>query len=313
MSESGPETKAEAMPAEAMEFGAAWAASMTDVFSQIAGAPIAMECMDAAPPEALPPAASDLHMIAVFAGSLRGEMSLRMPQSTALALAQAMLSEERNNSAEFKPEHKDATEELMRQVAGHVTTAMKSRWGDLQLHVQPAPPPAWAAGAVGWVASGSGAPISAWMEWQLSAALSAQLRALHASAAPVTESIPVEENNLRAQNAGASMPSSGSLDLFMDIELDVTLRFGGRRMLLREILELSAGSVVELDREVQSPVDLLLDGKLIARGEVVVVDGNYGLRIAEVASAEISGSLMSGVARSADHGADHSAAHGAEA
>jgi len=53
-------------------------------------------------------------------------------------------------------------------------------------------------------------------------------------------------------------------------------------MLLREIMELDAGSVVELDRQVQEPVDLLLAGRLIARGEVVVVNGNYGLRVLEI-------------------------------
>ena len=68
----------------------------------------------------------------------------------------------------------------------------------------------------------------------------------------------------------------------MNIELDVTLRFGGRNILLREILELGAGSVLELDREIQDAADLLLDGKLIARGEVVVVHGNFGLRVTEV-------------------------------
>jgi flagellar motor switch protein FliN/FliY len=50
----------------------------------------------------------------------------------------------------------------------------------------------------------------------------------------------------------------------------------------KDILDLCAGSVVELDQQVQEPVDLLLDGKVIARGEVVVVDGNYGLRVNEV-------------------------------
>jgi flagellar motor switch protein FliN/FliY len=53
---------------------------------------------------------------------------------------------------------------------------------------------------------------------------------------------------------------------------------------LKEILELGPGSVLELDREVQDPADLCLDGKLIARGEVVVVDGNFGLRVAEIFS-----------------------------
>ena len=70
----------------------------------------------------------------------------------------------------------------------------------------------------------------------------------------------------------------------MDAELDVTLRFGKKSMLLREIMELDAGAVVELDRRVQEPVDLLLAGRLIARGEVVVVNGNYGLRVLEIVS-----------------------------
>jgi flagellar motor switch protein FliN/FliY len=68
----------------------------------------------------------------------------------------------------------------------------------------------------------------------------------------------------------------------MDVGLDVKLRFGTRRMLLREILALSAGVVVELDNALHSPVDLLLDGRLIAQGDVVVVDGKYGLRITGV-------------------------------
>ena len=81
---------------------------------------------------------------------------------------------------------------------------------------------------------------------------------------------------------GSVDAGEGNLDLLLDVELEVTLRFGERIMLLRDILELGEGSVVELDRQVEEPVDLLLDGKLIARGEVVVVDGNYGLRIQEM-------------------------------
>ena len=67
--------------------------------------------------------------------------------------------------------------------------------------------------------------------------------------------------------------------------LDVKLRFGTRRMLLRDVLALSAGIVVELDNQVRSPVDLLLDGRIIAQGEVVVVDGKYGLRVTDIPDA----------------------------
>jgi flagellar motor switch protein FliN len=73
-----------------------------------------------------------------------------------------------------------------------------------------------------------------------------------------------------------------NLQLVMDVELIVTLRFGQRQLALREVLELTSGSVIELDRQVEEPVELLLEGKVIARGEAVVIDGNYGLRVTEV-------------------------------
>ena len=73
-----------------------------------------------------------------------------------------------------------------------------------------------------------------------------------------------------------------NLKLVMDVELNVSLLFGRRQLPLRDVLDLSNGSVVELDRMVDDPVELLLDGKVIARGEAVIVDGNYGLRVTEI-------------------------------
>ncbi|HEY0759305.1 MAG TPA: flagellar motor switch protein FliN [Acidisarcina sp.] len=78
------------------------------------------------------------------------------------------------------------------------------------------------------------------------------------------------------------LETAANLKLVMDVELNVTLRFGQRRLSLREVLDLSSGSVIELDRQVDEPVELLLDGKVIARGEAVVIDGFYGLRVTEV-------------------------------
>lgn len=73
-----------------------------------------------------------------------------------------------------------------------------------------------------------------------------------------------------------------NLDLLLEIPLAVTLRFGERRMPLREILHLSSGAVLELDRQADEPVELCLDDRVIARGQVVVVDGCYGLRVTQI-------------------------------
>lgn len=73
-----------------------------------------------------------------------------------------------------------------------------------------------------------------------------------------------------------------NLDLVMDVALSVSLRFGRRQLPLREVLELTSGSVVELDRQVDEPVELVLDGRVVARGEAVIIDGNYGMRITQI-------------------------------
>jgi flagellar motor switch protein FliN/FliY len=75
---------------------------------------------------------------------------------------------------------------------------------------------------------------------------------------------------------------AANLDLVMDVELNVTLRFGQRQLALREVLELTSGSVVELDRQVDEPIELILDGRVVARGEAVIIDGNYGMRVTQV-------------------------------
>lgn len=77
---------------------------------------------------------------------------------------------------------------------------------------------------------------------------------------------------------------SPGVELLLDIELEAALRFGCREMPLAEILKLGPGDVVQLDRHVADPVDLIVGDKIVARGEVVLVNGNFGLRVTEVSA-----------------------------
>jgi flagellar motor switch protein FliN/FliY len=79
-------------------------------------------------------------------------------------------------------------------------------------------------------------------------------------------------------------PARGGLDMLHDVEMEVSAELGRTRMSVRELLSLSPGAIVELDRAAGSPADLLVNGRLIARGEVVVVDENFGIRITEIVS-----------------------------
>ena len=87
-----------------------------------------------------------------------------------------------------------------------------------------------------------------------------------------------------AEPAASPAGQAPGLELLLDVELDASLRFGSREMPLGEILDLGPGDVVELDRHVADPVDLIVGDKIVARGEVVLVNGNFGLRVTEVAA-----------------------------
>jgi flagellar motor switch protein FliN/FliY len=91
----------------------------------------------------------------------------------------------------------------------------------------------------------------------------------------------------KVMDVGKSGGVEQGIGLLCDIELDATLQFGSREMALREVLELEPGDVVELDRHVSEPVDLVVGDRIVARGEVVVMNGNFALRIMEVATPQL--------------------------
>jgi flagellar motor switch protein FliN/FliY len=81
---------------------------------------------------------------------------------------------------------------------------------------------------------------------------------------------------------GKSGTSGKNLDLLMDVLLQVVVELGRTRMPLRQVLELQSGSVVELDRLAGEAVDIFVNERLIARGEVVMVDDKFGVRITDL-------------------------------
>ena len=79
-----------------------------------------------------------------------------------------------------------------------------------------------------------------------------------------------------------SSEQDASLDLLMNVTLGVSAELGRCKMRLSELLKLGNGAVIELDRHAGSPVDLFVNGRLIARGEIVAVDDRFGVRVTEI-------------------------------
>jgi flagellar motor switch protein FliN/FliY len=95
-----------------------------------------------------------------------------------------------------------------------------------------------------------------------------------------------EQSTIPANPPAGSPNTAGNwnIELLLDVELPISVSFGNCEMPLKDVLKLGAGSVIELDKSVNDPVLIIVNYKPIAKGEVVMVDGNYGVRITEVES-----------------------------
>jgi len=96
----------------------------------------------------------------------------------------------------------------------------------------------------------------------------------------------IKKADFQQLSASGQPGDSGNIQLLMDVELPVSIELGRSRMKIADILALGPGSIVELDKLVGEPVDLLVNHKCVARGEVVVVEENFGLRITQLISPE---------------------------
>ncbi len=91
----------------------------------------------------------------------------------------------------------------------------------------------------------------------------------------------VQFPNLGAGSAGSEQ---GNIGLLMDVYMEMTVELGRTRKLIKEILGMGEGTIIELDKLAGEPVDILVNHKLIAKGEVVVIDENFGVRVTEIVS-----------------------------
>jgi len=104
--------------------------------------------------------------------------------------------------------------------------------------------------------------------------------------AEVESAEPLQELQPDASAAAMAAGSGGeiNLDALMDVPVTLSVEIGRSKLPIKQLISLNQGSVVELERGVNEPLDLMVNGTLIARGEVVVVDGQFGLRLIDIVS-----------------------------
>jgi flagellar motor switch protein FliN len=211
----------------------------------------------------------------VLEGDLKGEFLLEFRRTDAVVLAAKCLQQA---AGEFGTEQSEALLKCVEAAMSNFCTAVAEEYGTFTSQASIASEGASDRANVAEVTAvddgGTRVSLLMYLNPALAEALSLQ--------AEKTSEASEKSKSAVGEKEGKAIPEQLNLQLVMGVELIVTLRFGQRRLALREVLELTSGSVIELDRQVEEPVELLLEGKVIARGEAVVIDGNYGLRVTEV-------------------------------
>jgi flagellar motor switch protein FliN len=214
-----------------------------------------------------------------FTAGAAGEQAFVLSRDDALNLARILSKEAPDRPLTLGQGQLDDLAALFTQAAAATTRSLVARLGrEVCLDFAGSERPPWipAAQATFQLVVSPNPPL--FLTLQLSPELADVLQHIK------EETATISSGAVRAPSAVNESWRDTNIDLLMDVELEVSLRFGQRQLLLKEVLELGPGSLIELDQEVQDPVELLVGKKVVARGDVVIVDGNYGLRVTEIAS-----------------------------
>ena len=244
-------------------FADAFTSSLAEALTQAAGTPFHLKVLDN--PDLGTRHGQPVHFRLTADGALHGECYIESYQPQVAELGSKILGQP---AAEFREDHSEALAGVISTATAGLTASLAVEFGEITFKVERIADLAFGGMLV--------VPLAASMEEQPDIPLLLYFDATFLDA-------------LSSQGASKFAVQNGmppldpvNLKMVMDVELNVSLRFGQRQLPLREVLELASGSVIELDRKVDDPVELLLDGKVIARGEAVIVDGNYGLRVTDV-------------------------------
>jgi flagellar motor switch protein FliN/FliY len=243
-------------------FAAAFAASLAESMAAATGSPWPLEAMDGPDPAANK--GTPIHFRLTVEGTICGDCFVEMYEPEVSDLISKIVKEPVTGLTD---EQIDALAKVISMATAGLAASLSDKYGNLTFKVDRVAGLAFGGMLVvplGGCPDESNAQVLLYFGGQLLDALSSG------------------SDQETTRKASETVVSPNNLKLVMDVELNVSLRFGQRQMPLREVLELGSGSVIELDRMVDEPVELFLDGKLIARGEAVVVDGNYGLRVTEI-------------------------------
>ncbi|MDD5211276.1 MAG: flagellar motor switch protein FliY [Sulfuricurvum sp.] len=228
-----------------------------------------------------------------FSGAASGKGLILVPPSLATALGDMMLGGDGESKEEMNDEDLDALKEIISNITGAMSTTLASQKelpkftvkaeealfiednGDVDLD----------AYSKMFVFTFTLGPINSLIMFAIDAAIVEALDGPSVGSKTSSSSSSVSHGEDR-ESYGRKLDDAEmkNIELILDVKLPVRVRIGKKKMLLKDVLSMDIGSVIELNQLANDPLDILVDDNVIAQGEVVIVDGNFGVQITSIGS-----------------------------
>lgn len=237
-----------------------------------------------------------------YTGDLQGNIHYYLPEKDALAISTLMMGQEETELTDMTAQ---VLSEAFSQMTGTSNSAVTSKfsvnWSNnpIDTHILGDPNELNIAGQIAIVETKltvdgaiDSSPFifvfdAAMLNSMASALAPKQAPAPQAAVAPAGKPAPsvgIQHADFGSLSEAADVQGTGNIGLLMDVTMQMTVELGRATMTIKNILSLGEGSIIKLQKLAGEPVDLLVNGKLIARGEVVVIDENFGVRVTDIVS-----------------------------
>ena len=226
-------------------------------------------------------------------GDVEANIMVAFPPNMAASLSDMMMGEEASDREDVTDDDLDAAKEIVSNIFGAIATALS---GQKELPVL-----SFSIESIEVLTGGDEVSLEAFSKMYVYkfslASINSMLmfiideKLLHAlfpsqgEVQNVTPTIEKEESrsgNCEEEHVQLSEEEMKNISLIMDVKLPVRVRIGKKRMLLKDVLNMDIGSVIELNQLANDPLEILVDNHIIAQGEVVIVDGNFGIQITTI-------------------------------
>jgi len=226
-------------------------------------------------------------------GDIEGKIALCMPPALATALGDMMMGGEGESKEEMNDEDLDAAKEIVSNIFGGFSTSLSAQ--------KEVPKLTFNIDSIDFIGENDEISLEKYHKiYTYDVTVSAVNSQLYIALDKNIESKFEEETqskqektaqttkkhsaNTCSEEEDLSVSEMKNISLIMDVKLPVRVRIGSRKMLLKDVLSMDIGSVIELNQLANDPLDILVGDKIIAQGEVVIVDGNFGIQISEIGS-----------------------------